>query len=183
MFGGALDQYIEGLRSPLRWLALTTLRNFSGVIVQTKFMQNHFSQLLQNQSVYQIPGYRKPLSITTVKKKRTENLKLKVVFVGIVKKDKGILVLLEAMRLLNEKMIDVELTVYGNIHEPIREEFEQRIGELTNTNYAGILDWQNVVETLSQKDLLVLPTFYDSCLLYTSPSPRDKRQSRMPSSA
>ena len=24
---------------------------------------------------------------------------------------------------------------------------------------------------------------YDSCLLYTSPSPRDKRQSRMPSSA
>ena len=25
--------------------------------------------------------------------------------------------------------------------------------------------------------------FYDSCLLYTSPSPRDKRQSRMPSSA
>ena len=25
--------------------------------------------------------------------------------------------------------------------------------------------------------------FYNSCLLYTSPSPRDKRQSRMPSSA
>ena len=24
---------------------------------------------------------------------------------------------------------------------------------------------------------------YDNCLLYTSPSPRDKRQSRMPSSA
>ena len=24
---------------------------------------------------------------------------------------------------------------------------------------------------------------YDTCLLYTSPSPRDKRQSRMPSSA
>ena len=26
-------------------------------------------------------------------------------------------------------------------------------------------------------------TYYKSCLLYTSPSPRDKRQSRMPSSA
>ena len=26
-------------------------------------------------------------------------------------------------------------------------------------------------------------TSYDDCLLYTSPSPRDKRQSRMPSSA
>ena len=28
-----------------------------------------------------------------------------------------------------------------------------------------------------------LVLFYNSCLLYTSPSPRDKRQSRMPSSA
>ena len=26
-------------------------------------------------------------------------------------------------------------------------------------------------------------SLYDACLLYTSPSPRDKRQSRMPSSA
>ena len=29
----------------------------------------------------------------------------------------------------------------------------------------------------------LLPLFNMSCLLYTSPSPRDKRQSRMPSSA
>ena len=28
-----------------------------------------------------------------------------------------------------------------------------------------------------------LPEHYKGCLLYTSPSPRDKRQSRMPSSA
>ena len=31
--------------------------------------------------------------------------------------------------------------------------------------------------------LCQLPTGYKDCLLYTSPSPRDKRQSRMPSSA
>ena len=29
----------------------------------------------------------------------------------------------------------------------------------------------------------ISPGFLDTCLLYTSPSPRDKRQSRMPSSA
>ena len=35
------------------------------------------------------------------------------------------------------------------------------------------------------RDLIVLKDLFDSriCLLYTSPSPRDKRQSRMPSSA
>ena len=33
------------------------------------------------------------------------------------------------------------------------------------------------------KKLLFHPDLYFGCLLYTSPSPRDKRQSRMPSSA
>ena len=30
---------------------------------------------------------------------------------------------------------------------------------------------------------IVVAAYYEGCLLYTSPSPRDKRQSRMPSSA
>ena len=35
---------------------------------------------------------------------------------------------------------------------------------------------------VDDEDVTLLPAT-DSCLLYTSPSPRDKRQSRMPSSA
>ena len=34
-----------------------------------------------------------------------------------------------------------------------------------------------------QKRRDALGLFYESCLLYTSPSPRDMRRSRMPSSA
>ena len=37
-----------------------------------------------------------------------------------------------------------------------------------------------LTDKLDEKTINRLP---DSCLLYTSPSPRDKRQSRMPSSA
>ena len=33
------------------------------------------------------------------------------------------------------------------------------------------------------KDFLIMPPAYYNCLLYTSPSPRDQRGSRMPSSA
>ena len=43
--------------------------------------------------------------------------------------------------------------------------------ELTALNYGAMLD------------MLKTKTSTISCLLYTSPSPRDKRQSRMPSSA
>ena len=38
-------------------------------------------------------------------------------------------------------------------------------------------------ENLDDTNCFLLNTCHISCLLYTSPSPRDKRQSRMPSSA
>ena len=42
--------------------------------------------------------------------------------------------------------------------------------------------WADVPADLAQAVMLLAAHYYD-CLLYTSPSPRDKRQSRMPSSA
>ena len=40
-----------------------------------------------------------------------------------------------------------------------------------------------IMEVLTQRDLFFRTSLMNYCLLYTSPSPRDKRQSRMPSSA
>ena len=43
-----------------------------------------------------------------------------------------------------------------------------------------LLDYSNVIVHVFVPNSRA---YYDPCLLYTSPSPRDKRQSRMPSSA
>ena len=49
--------------------------------------------------------------------------------------------------------------------------------EITLTREVSEGDWTGVIEVIECTDAA------DACLLYTSPSPRDKRQSRMPSSA
>ena len=57
--------------------------------------------------------------------------------------------------------------------------------EVYLTNPAGIGEHSNIVEAIEQ-ELDMIAKYQDQidiCLLYTSPSPRDKRQSRMPSSA
>ena len=72
-----------------------------------------------------------------------------------------------------------ELAAYGN----------QSIGvttlEVTNKDQVDILKVKEPGELPRSDRRLTLEVFYPSksCLLYTSPSPRDKRQSRMPSSA
>ena len=52
-------------------------------------------------------------------------------------------------------------------------------GSIESIDQQGQIAGQGIPQGLNVADLLSIKT----CLLYTSPSPRDKRQSRMPSSA
>ena len=47
--------------------------------------------------------------------------------------------------------------------------------EILDDSHPEDFNWENMID--------IGPGEYVNCLLYTSPSPRDKRQSRMPSSA
>ena len=60
----------------------------------------------------------------------------------------------------------------------IRQKGEKKEGRIYNPHEYSKEDFLNLkIHGLKKGDILV------GCLLYTSPSPRDKRQSRMPSSA
>ena len=65
------------------------------------------------------------------------------------------------------------------------EDFLVAIGNVVVVSDSGVtlftdtLSWDNQKEKVFTSDSVIFIT----CLLYTSPSPRDKRQSRMPSSA
>ena len=77
------------------------------------------------------------------------------------------------------------------IHDDIEDESDERRGKPTLHKIHGVPLAINAGDTLSLLSLLQLITNTETlgsklstrCLLYTSPSPRDKRQSRMPSSA
>ena len=58
--------------------------------------------------------------------------------------------------------------------------FEKSLADSTGLE---ISDSSNLIKLAMVKGAWVLPEQDGFCLLYTSPSPRDKRQSRMPSSA
>ena len=71
----------------------------------------------------------------------------------------------------------VGISSFSNIQEAnkksdINSEFYVTIDEQKVSFYSNII-----------KEKLKIVHIADTCLLYTSPSPRDKRQSRMPSSA
>ena len=91
-----------------------------------------------------------------------------------------------------EELLDREHLYYGHGTSSARDEALAMVLSVFDLNYPldndllAILpsskQWLDLNELLSQRILNKIPLPY-FCLLYTSPSPRDQRGSRMPSSA
>ena len=77
----------------------------------------------------------------------------------------------------------------GIVCSNLDEFFQKRVGGLRRQIHAGVseltVDGRTPEEQLQdiRKDIKKMIKHYRSCLLYTSPSPRDRSLSRMPSSA
>ena len=95
----------------------------------------------------------------------------------------------------HHSLVDLKLKTEGDIHVDFHHTVEdtayvlaqainRAIGEKKGINRYGFY-YVTMDESLSRTviDFSGRPELVWNCLLYTSPSPRDKRQSRMPSSA
>ena len=74
-------------------------------------------------------------------------------------------------------------TIEDSLKKELKENAKELLGgdlEIDYNRNKGNIDLLNKVEEFTTISEMVE---FSTCLLYTSPSPRDKRQSRMPSSA
>ena len=74
----------------------------------------------------------------------------------------------------------ITVAQFGVLNHLLRLDRQETIGELASAMQVSQPTMSSTVRKLEDKDFIRL--IYD-CLLYTSPSPRDQRGSRMPSSA
>ena len=79
------------------------------------------------------------------------------------------------------------VVIYDRVRENLKKYSDIKIFDLTNLSINETLSRTIITSSTTLLALLSIFLFggeiLKGCLLYTSPSPRDKRQSRMPSSA
>ena len=73
---------------------------------------------------------------------------------------------------IEEKHYKAQLTIYNELEGLYRTTGRSVVAAQVCDEALELIDYLNLTDTV-----------HHACLLYTSPSPRDKRQSRMPSSA
>ena len=158
-FGGSLDQFAEGLNPVLRKLFHWTIRNADGLSVQTALLHDRFKPMLGEQ-VHLATGYRNAVPEDQRNPPQTVRAHLHVVFVGIVRAEKGVFVLLDSLRKVHREGVNIQCDIFGPIWPACAERFEQELPQTVNANYRGILEPDEVIATMANYDALVLPTHY-----------------------
>ena len=94
----------------------------------------------------------------------------------------SVIIVLSVPQIGNSSVGATNLKQWGELISSLDSYFIQHSDILAKKKPA-ISGWQLSEPKLVKKAPTLIKPDYQYCLLYTSPSPRDKRQSRMPSSA
>lgn len=146
-FGGEAEQsYIEA-----KWFKKKLLHyifsNVDTLFLEMKFLVRFFIKI--NPNTYWFPNVRKRVMEPILPRE----YKRKFVFVGHIRKEKGIDEILQASLKLNNNFI---IDLYGPIHDP---KYNNEYFDKYNVQYMGPLLSQDVLKTLNQYDILLLPSY------------------------
>ncbi|MBU2949619.1 glycosyltransferase family 4 protein [Tamlana agarivorans] len=93
--------------------------------------------------------------------KDENNIKPKIFFLSNLMEEKGILDLLEALKILEKKGVEFEAKIAGNIDAQNKSKIETYFNELNQVSYCGVVSGQAKKELLIWGNVFVLPTYYE----------------------
>ena len=116
------------------------------------------------------------IALSHLRSKRREAGVSAITMISIAGVTIGVAALIAVMSVMAGFEVDLRDKILGsNAHVVV-----------THPNYTAMASYDRIAERVREQEGVTgaAPFIYtEICLLYTSPSPRDKRQSRMPSSA
>ena len=146
-FAGNFDEYYDNANYIKKILVKYALSNADCLFFETKYLVKKFKEY--NKNTYWFPNVRK---VNT--NKTSKEFNSKYIFVGQVKKTKGVDEILDAFNNLANKNLSIDL--YG----PLSQDYTSESVTTYNVKYKGILEPNEVQNTLVRYDVLVLPTYH-----------------------
>lgn len=161
VFGGNLDHFYLGLSPFTQKYFHWVLGNADGILVQTRALRDFFTRFYGGR-VHYIPGYRviQQRQKSDIIENSDKNA-LRMVYVGHVRKKKGVFDILRSLaQLSNDGQAIFSCDFFGPVYADVSQRFEKEIAAAPNVSYKGVLQPHEVVNTLSQYDVFLFPSFY-----------------------
>lgn len=130
---------------------------FKGIVLSKKLI-NNLTPFISEDRIFVLPNFFQK-NLISEKKKKSFNT-LKICFLSNLMKEKGIEVLLKALKKLERNDIEYKATIAGEIDKKNKQNLLQKIKKLRNTKYVGVVTGNRKKNLLQESNIFILPTFY-----------------------
>jgi len=157
--GNHLGNCYKGLHGIKKRFFYRLINSFSKGIVLSKSLRKNLTPFLQEDKIYELPNFAENY-LTSDKNEKSINNNLRIVFLSNLMYEKGVTILLDALKKIEENNIFYEAKIAGNIDESLREIIEKKLNALQNTKFIGVVRGVEKKELLNWSNTFILPTFY-----------------------
>lgn len=147
---------LQGVKKKIYYFLMT---KFSKGIVLSTSLKKNLTTFLKEDQIYVLPNFAEDY-LSENAEVQHNNQQLRLVYLSNLMEEKGILILLEALKVLEEQQISYEARIAGNIDAKNATEIDRRIKELNHTRYVGVVKGKEKKELLDWANVFTLPTFY-----------------------
>jgi glycosyltransferase involved in cell wall biosynthesis len=138
------------------------LNKTSKGIVLSESLTGNMSPFIQVKDIYILYNFVEDYLFPTkeIIKNKQYDSKLKIVFLSNLMEEKGIFELLEALQILEDKGIEYEAKIAGNIDDKHKIRIESYFNKLKNTTYCGVVHGEEKKKLLLWGNIFTLATYY-----------------------
>lgn len=134
------------------------MSKFNKGIVLSTSLKTNLSPFLKEENIFIVYNFAEEFIYQ--EQKTIEANCLKIIYLSNLMEEKGILYLLDALKKLERLGIAYEAKIAGNIDDTLKTIIENKIRNLKNTTYIGVVKGNAKKELLNWSNIFVLPTFY-----------------------
>ena len=156
--GGVVHHVLENITRSKKNSIINSLRNLDLVVVETALVRDGLSRMGVNNSIM-IPNSRIVEWDALPMPRRAVGRPLRVLFLGRIIEEKGVLTLIEAVERANLQSFSVCCDLYGPIDPGIEQRFLAACSTSDNVRYGGVVT-DDPVDFIANYDLLALPTWF-----------------------
>lgn len=159
--GNYLGTQFKELKGLKKYIFKYLIHNAAAGIVLSELLKSNFDGLLEISKVFVVENFVEDGIYNSIINLNKPKDKLRLVYLSNLMKEKGVLELLDALIILNEKNIDFEVVLAGKIEDDIEEDVNGKFLKLNDrVKYLGVIEGNLKYNALKESNVFILPTYY-----------------------
>jgi glycosyltransferase involved in cell wall biosynthesis len=160
LHGNMFGEIYKDLNITKKTIIRVILKMADKYIVLAPSHKNNFKPHITNDDIYVLPNFvEKEIRPNEDEFSVSNNNSLRIIYLSNLMTEKGIFILLEALRELKEIGINYEARIAGDIDSRIKNDIKNKINDLPNVKYIGIVKGIDKKNLLFWGNVFVFPSY------------------------